>query len=95
MGHKWVTIAGFWDLKTGKTAGEKRFLRGKQLAVGSIPGGVATFPGSAVPAAKFLHPPVNSISHSGKRRVVEKSRKTGIFVYFRYFQYSVSSKVAV
>lgn len=31
MGHKWVTIAGFWDLKTGKTAGEKRFLRGKQL----------------------------------------------------------------
>ena len=49
MGHKWVTIAGFWDLKTGKTAGEKRFLRGKQLAVGSIPARATNFtPGNAL-----------------------------------------------
>ena len=40
MGHN----CGILGPENKKTAGEKRFLRGKQLAVGSNPGGVATFP---------------------------------------------------
>ena len=86
MGHKWVTIAGFWDLKTGKTAGEKRFLRGKQLAVGSNPGGVAIFPGfAAAAAAIFLHLSANSIPRPIERRTAEKIRKNRDFCIFPLF----------
>ena len=42
MGHKWVTIAGFWDLKTGKTAVKKKFLR-RIEEEGSHPDGDANF----------------------------------------------------